>query len=175
VDSILDRFPCSIHSLGRSFSRPASVSDPDAKQRRPTHNEPYLCSLWHTLRNVVLNNSVGQFLQTHDTGHDSCRAPAYPRHWSRYLQATCIPMTLIRIPARHLHTHDTDQDTCKTPAYPWHWPGYLQGTCIPMTLIRIRKKRNDGQSPSPISSTDLRVLLPRPLHCKLTRVGFETR
>jgi len=62
---------------------------------------------------------------------------AYPWHRSGYLQGTCTPLTLLRIPAGHLHTPDTALDTCRALAYPCHCSGYLQGTCIPLPLLRI--------------------------------------
>jgi len=49
---------------------------------------------------------------------------AYPWHWSGYLQGTCIPLTLLRIPAVNLHTPDTARDTCRAPTYPRHSSGY---------------------------------------------------
>jgi len=75
---------------------------------------------------------------TPDTGQDTCRVPAYPWHWSGYVQSTRIPLALIRIRAEYLHTPGTGQDTCRVLAYPWHWSGYEQSTCIPLTLVRIR-------------------------------------
>ena len=59
-------------------------------------------------------------------------------------QGTCIPLTLIRVPAypwhrlRYLHTPDSDQGTSipltliRAPEHPWHWSGCLHT----LTLIR---------------------------------------
>jgi len=77
------------------------------------------------------------YMHTPATGHNTCRVPAYPCHWSGYLQGTCIPLPLVRMPAGYMHTPATGQDTCRVPAYPCHWSGYLH---TPATG-QVRKKK----------------------------------
>ena len=63
-----------------------------------------------------------------NTGQGTCRVPAYPKHWSGYLQS-----------AEDLHTPDTSQGTCRVPAYPNTGQGTcrVQSTCIHLTLVRV--------------------------------------
>jgi len=61
----------------------------------------------------------------------------YPCHWSGCLQATCIPLSLVRIPAGYLHTPITGQDTCRVPAYPYHWSGYRIIYAYNYTYLRL--------------------------------------
>ena len=70
---------------------------------------------------LTLVRAPAGYLHTPDTGQGTCRVPAYPWHWSRYLQGI--------------------------PPYPWHWSGHLQGTRIPLTLVRVPA----GYTPIPLT------------------------
>ena len=124
------QFPLRAKTL--SFATPSSVSDPGVKWKQPSDGDTLSMghegasktspngAPWETLRKGL----VGRFLHTVDIDQDTCGVPACPRHWSGYLRGTCIPPTLVRIPAGYLHAPDTDQDTYGVPAYPRHWSGY---------------------------------------------------
>jgi len=90
-----------------------AITDWDRKQSAISAISGLVINLLVTMthpRTSRVNDSVGKCLHTPVTGQNTCRIPAYPCHWTEYLQDTCIPLSLDRIPAGYLHTHDTGHD-----------------------------------------------------------------
>jgi len=86
---------------------------------------PTINTQWHTglslchYKHPMTYGIISVSLKHHSILQGTCRVPAYPWHWSRYLQSTRIPLTLVTVPAEYPHTPDTGHDPKEKKTFEW--------------------------------------------------------